>query len=186
MNINVEKIHSRWMNEMSSFAWQYMRKRHPKTRSEAVITYLPSDEELKIYGPSLAVKGKFELPPGSGSHIMQMALFAKATFFELDGIRGLEDEVVKLPETMFCLHSVLIAAFPKNLETDTFRPIDAADFDFEDPSLDRNHPFNAFAGIGLILMDETRKILSPMSPDADVTKMADGLFLSVFDKGEHD
>lgn len=182
MYVNVEKLHSRWMTDMTSLAWKFGQGRFPKTRSEGSIVYMPSEEDMEIFGPSLAPKGRFPLPSGSGAHILEMARFATCTFFEIDGIRDLEEKIIPLPPTLFCLNSVLLAAFPKYLGSDMFKPTDAADYEPEDPEYVRFHSFNAFAGLGFILMNETRKILSPMSPDKEVTEMSEGLFLCVLDK----
>jgi len=182
MHINVEKIHSRWLNDLSSFAVSYLRKRGGKEQEGAVI-HLPADPELKEYGPYLKANGKFSLPPGSGDLILEMARFSKCTFKEVLGVRNLGEEPINVPEKMFCLHSLLLASFPKNIETNTFKAHDGADFDPEDVGLTSHHPYNAFCGLGVILLNETRKILSPISPDAEIMTMADGLFFGILEKG---
>jgi len=183
--VNVEELHARWLNEFTNYAKEYLIKRHGKEKDiGAVMTLVKTDEF------AFESLGTFNLPAGSGRLILHMARFCRSTFGRPEYIRGLGD-IEELPEPTFCLNSLLTASFPKNTETGTFKGHDCAISvgDLGDPDAAFRSAHAAFAGLGVILMNEVRGILSPLSPDNEVIKLADSKYLSIIEtqpKGNND
>lgn len=175
MIANLEEIHARWLDEMVDFAQKYMVERHGNKPMRAAILEIPNDDFV------FHCLGTFNIPAETDRLILHMARFCRCTFGKPDAIIGL-DNIKELPEPTFCLNSLLIAGFPKNLSTDIFRNHDGGigGGDIGDPKAAFRSAHIAFAGLGIILMNESRKILSPNfpSPNSQVLKMADGKFIS--------
>jgi len=170
--VNVEQLHSIWLDSIVDFSQNYLATKYGNKNCEAHI--VSSVVETNNSYQSLK---NFNLPYGSAQIIMHMARFCKCTLCEPDDILGCEMKT--FPEATFCLPSLLSAAFPKNVNTGIFRPhdgsLDAGDLD--NPSSVFRHPHIAFSGIGIILMNECREILSPLATDSEVIRLADCHFL---------
>jgi hypothetical protein len=184
MLINIEEFHARCLFETVSFSWKFMEEKFGNGECWGILTK-PSDDEkedvLSLFEEetifSCDVIGKIKLPYGSDRLINTMALFSKATLSHITKVNGMDWE--KLPQNTFCLSSLLQAGFPKNVLTGIFKAHDGA-FSIGDqnyPDFQGNHV--AFSGIGIILMNETRKILSPLSPDSEIVAMTEEVFLSI-------
>lgn len=175
IKINVEELHAKWLDEMVEFAWQYMVDKHGPVSCQAHILELASEEEFVFES-----KGVFDLPPGAGLLCLFMARFARCTFTP-DRLVGLSVE--ELPEAMFCLNNLLQAAFPRNVSTGVFKAHDGAVGvgAVDDPEFRHRFPHVAFAGIGILMMQNVRRILSPLATDADVVKLTDGKFLAIIE-----
>ena len=177
MHINVEELHSRWLDEMHAFAWAYLTQKHGIKPSTAAIVEL-LEEDNYIFD----TKAVFNLPAGAGNLILHMARFSRCTFGTPDEIRGFPKRVDVLPEPTVCLLSLIEASFPKNTETDVFKAHDGAvcvgDLMHPDDAFRAAHV--AFSGLGVILMQEVRKHLSPLSTNDEIKKMCNGKFLSIY------
>lgn len=177
LNINVEELHSRWLDEMQAFSWAYLTKKYGLKPTTAVIVQLTEDDHYVF-----ETKAFFNLPAGADKLILHMARYARCTFGTPDEIRGFPKKVDVLPEPTLCLHSLLEASFPKNTETDVFKAHDGAISvgDLMHPDEVFRSAHIAFAGLGVILMQEIRKNLSPLSTNDEIKKMVNGKFLSIY------
>ncbi len=178
MIVNVEELHSRWLSEFAQFAEEYLAKRHgDKKDIGAIMALVPTDEF------AFECIGQFNLPAGAGRLILHMARFCRSTFGAVEYLKGLDPEIKELPEPTFCLNSLLLAGFPKNTETGFFKGHDCsiAAGDLGDPDCAFRTAHVAFAGLGVIIMNETRNILSPLSTDNEIIKLADGKYLSIIE-----
>lgn len=177
MNVNVEELHGRWLDEMAEFAREFMKRQYAGAKPEqaAIVTLSHKNEYI------FETLGIFDLPPGSGDIILLMARFCRCTLSPPEAVIGLPGFTEQLPEPVFCLNSLLMAAFPKNTATGVFKGHDCAICvgDLGDPEGAFRSGHVAFGGLGVILMNETRKILNPLAPDADVIKLADDHFLCI-------
>lgn len=177
-----EELHSRWLKQLSDFAWLRMSG---KLECRAIVASLPEGEDFLFES-----KGEFPLPWASDLLIMTMALFSKCTFLKCEGIKVGPETVPARP--IFCLSSLLQASFPKNVVTDRFKAHDGADvLELDETFADRNnwrscekYDHVAFAGLGVIMMNEVRKILNPASSDAEIIRMSDEHFLCVVQQDE--
>jgi len=186
MLINIEEFHARCLNEIVNFSQNFMREKFGDGECWGVLTK-PSDDEkedniLSLFEEgdtvfSCDVIGKIKLPKGSDKLINHMALFCKSTLSHITKINGIDWN--KLPENTYCLSSLLQASFPKNVVTGVFKAHDGALSigDVGYPDFRGIHV--AFSGIGIILLDETRKILAPLAPDAEIVNMTEEVFLSI-------
>lgn len=175
MGVNVEQIHANWLDEMVDFSWRFMAGHHKVGACEAVIV-----ESVPESNNSYRARSVFLLPYGSDRLIFHMARFSRCSLCEPD-LEGFN--VQSLPEALFCLQSILLASFPKNVETSFFRAHDGAlgAGEMDDESAYRG-PHVAFAGIGIMLMNACRQTFSPLAPDSEIVKLADQKFLCVFNK----
>jgi hypothetical protein len=169
----IENLHAQWLDEMAKLAWRHGNASKP--RSEAHLWRIALEDEF-----ILEHVGSFGLPNGSAAMCVEMAFFAHATLSDPDEIRGIDLDQV--PEPTFCLHSLLWAAFPKNIDTDVFKGNDCAISvaDLPDEGQFRS-AHAAFGGLGVILMENCRRFIEPLAPDAEILKLSDGMFISVVD-----
>jgi hypothetical protein len=184
MLVNVEELHARWLSEYIEYTKKYLSIRHgPKNDIAAIMTLVPTDEF------AFQSLGAFNLPAGAGRLILHMARFCRSTFSQPEYIRGLAPDTKELPEPTFCLNSLLTASFPINTETRVFKGHDCAiaTGDLGEPDSAFRSAHIAFAGLGVILMNESRKILSPLSTDNEIVKLADSKYLSIIEnKGDNE
>lgn len=176
--VNVELLHERWLGEMASYATDYLGKRHGyKTSTAAVMTMVATDEF------AFETLGTFNLPAGAGRLMLHMARFCRCTFGRPERIIGLPVVLDELPEPTFCLTSLLMASFPKNTETGYFKAHDCAMAvgDLGDPESAFRSGHIAFAGLGVMIMNASRKILSPIAPDSEVIKLGNEKYLSIIE-----
>ena len=181
--INVEEFHAHCLNEIVSFSKKYMEELYGKEKCFGLlikasdmddsVDFFDEDEEF-----SCDIIGKIKLPHGTDKLINQMALFCRATLSHITKVNN--TSWTSLPKNTYALNSLLQSGFPKNVKTGVFKAHDGALSigEIDEPS-DFRAIHVAFSGIGIILMNETRKILSPMSPDSEVVDMAEELFLSI-------
>lgn len=177
MFINVEELHARWLEEMRDFAWEYQGKKHGVGMCHGLIFQPDDDNDSSEF--IFKARGVFDLPKGSSNLCLYMARFAKCSL-PLDQMIG--SAIKELPEATFCLQSILQAAFPRNVETGIFKPYDGAlGSEIDDPESVSRHAHNAFAGLGVIIMEAARAHLAELATDSDIMKKADGMFLSIIE-----
>ena len=174
MGVNVEQIHSLWLDEMVSFSWHFMAKRHQVGACEAAII-----ESVPDSNNSYRARSIFLLPYGSDRLIFHMARFAHCSLCEPEPVG-----VDTIPDALFCLQSVLLASFPMNTATGIFRAHDGAlgVDEMDNPACLYRAQHVAFAGVGIMLMNVCRQTFSPLAPNSEIVKLCDQKFLGVFDK----
>jgi hypothetical protein len=180
MIVNLEEIHSNWLDGMATFCKNYLVEKHGKELAIGAVLELAEGEEGYVFN----CLGAFDLPSGSSRLIMHMARFTKCSFCPPDEVRGCDFyDFDEFPDTTFCLGSLLSSAFPKTIETDCFKAHDGAiDVgETKNPKTAFRRPHVAFSGLGIILIEELRSILDPLAPNADVIKLADKKYLCVFE-----
>lgn len=177
MRINVDGLHSRWLGEMSEFAMQYLTEKHGSAPTKGAVVKLTDDSEDFIF----ETEGTLVLPPGTGILCLHMARFCRSSFGRPEGIVGLDIE--EFPEPTFCLSSLLRASYPRNTETGVFHGHDGAlgVGDLDDPESAFRAAHVAFSGVGVLLMDGVRALLSPLAPDAQIIKIANGKYITILD-----
>lgn len=175
--MSIEGLSSQWLDELESYTWKYLSRKHGTKKATAAIISL-EDVAGDI---GFRADGIFELPSGSGTLALYMARFCVRTFISNPVIYGLNIET--LPEATFCLPSFLLAAYPKNIETGRFRDHNCGEC-AGDVTGDEKYfspPHAAFAGLGIMMMSVTRQILDPMASDQETIKIADERFLAIID-----
>lgn len=173
---SVDELHEIWLAEMASFTWKYQTNAAGGNPSTGYVLSVPWDQENVF-----KCDGKFDLPPGSGKLAQRMALFSRCTLSKPKSIEGttLDD----LPQSTFCLKSLLLAAFPKDTATNVFKPHDCAIAvaDLPAPEGGFRAEFSAFGGFGVVLMSQCRRLLAPLAPDEEIFFLVDGKFLSIIE-----
>ena len=173
MFVNKEYLHDRWIGEIKDFSLDYFEKKFGNGISDAAIVTSPETDEFIF-----SVVKKLFLPMGSSTLIMKMALFCKCSFDDAEGIVGFSDGI---PEATFCLHSLLMSAYPKDVHTGIFKATDGAigpdEAEMRISGDKADHV--AFSGLGVILMQKSREVLGEMLPDEDVVTKAHDHFLAI-------
>lgn len=171
--VNKEYLHSRWLSEIKDFAKGYFEEKFGKGTCLAAIITTPETDEFVF-----RVASEMSLPKGSGALIAKMARFCKCSFDGADGIVGFSDGI---PDATFCLHSLLAAAYPKDVHTGIFKATDGAigpdEAEMRISGDKADHV--AFSGLGVILMQKSREVLGEMLPDEDVVTKAHDHFLAI-------
>jgi hypothetical protein len=181
--MTAEHYHAICLNEMAAFAEQYLGSRHRARPTVGIFWKFQNINEF-----ILESHGRFLLPPRSGRLALSMARFATCTLAPPEKIIGCDYKII--PEPLFCLHSLLQAAFPKNPDTGVFKPHDCAQSAGEIPSPDAEFRSSnvAFGGLGVLLMRQCQKMHGLLYSDAEILRMCDGYFVSILDdeSGKHE
>jgi hypothetical protein len=173
-NLSLDEWHETWLAEMSCLTWGYMSKKSATPCKGHVLSLIGDDLDFEC-------NGIIDLPPGSGKLIQKMAGFSQCTLFKPRSIQ--KSDLKDFPQNTFCLNSLLLAAFPKNSVTNVFKAHDCAVSVGALPSPEGGFrvQYCVFGGLGVILMAECRRMLSPLAPDQDIINLVDGKFLSVIE-----
>lgn len=207
MFVNKDRFHTEWLEEMADFAWKHLRNKAAlpslagglfKTREEAEAVLAArkkeAQDQMKSVGTIwkfredndfvLEKHGDFDLPPDSAKTVQNMARFCQCSMSRCDSIEGWAGE--KIPKPMFCLHSLLQAAFPKDVDSGFFKANDCAIA--PEGTDDVRADYVAFGGLGVILMNTCRQLFGPLLTDAEILRKAgqssqntDGYFISIVD-----
>ena len=173
MLVNKEYLHSRWLGEIRDFALKYFKERFGGGTCRAAIIATPRTDEFVFN-----VVREMDMPMGSDFLITMMARFCKCSFDGADGIVGFCDGI---PDATFCLHSLLMAAYPRDVYTGIFKDTDGALGPEEvgpNPSEEKAEHV-AFAGLGVIVMQGARNAFGEMLPDEKVVEMSHDHFLAI-------
>jgi hypothetical protein len=182
MKTNAEMLHAMWLDQYDKFARAYLEKKGgPGVEKAIVFGYGPGSEktisldEMLEYGVDeedfYKAVATIDLPAGSSDLILEMAKFSQADLIPAHGVSVREDRV-------FHLESLIVAAYPKHIDTGQFKgSCGGMVLDGELPDDSPFEPHVAFAGLGVILMRGCRQSVSPLGSDEEVCRMTRELWL---------
>lgn len=192
MDFNTEAIHSDWLTSAEQFAWSVGG--HPSNAaviapiSEAKIV-IPMESSAQnlidaiLHGDEVEhyqCIGIIPLPNNSANLIMTMARHTLASPVP-SKVKDLGHE---MEQETFCLGELIFSSFPRDPESNIFKMNMGALFvsgwdEDEEEDYYKNRDLykefalhRRFAGLGVILMNETRNILDELASDEEVVRMA--------------
>lgn len=173
--LNREHLHNQWLNCTENFAIDYFTKKYGEGKEQSFLITSISSQKVCI---DFKVHKKILLPKGSSAIIMKMARFSQCRFWP-DIVSGMDGE--KIPKTTFCLKSLLLASYPRDVENGCFKAHDGAAI-IGDEDISLNHAYAkhvAFSGLGIILLRETRTFFDCFLDDNEVVRRANEHFLAI-------
>lgn len=188
------QAHAVWLEEYRTYARSVLKEGFGEGSYDAVILSpdLEADltnlaqqnvssqnsEELILPEPTYKARACIKMPVGS---VQVFIALARHSHIMIDFPIVVNDyEFKHLPIYSFALSPLLQSAFPKEVRNGKFKNTTGGllvgilgDIKSGDVGL-----HGALAGLGIILMDECRKVLSPFATDEDLIELTSEMFLS--------
>lgn len=191
LSLNVDELNARWLQDFERSAWSYCESQYGCRPVTGIICTVTDPEPISDYGvvyqdeQALKIISQFKMPCSSDALIRRMALFSTSSIsFDLETSPqtfGLKKK--QIFQNLFCLQSLIQAAYPRNPLTGRFKPYDGADCAIKVDDAPPERAANcAFCGIGVLLMMEARKALDVLATDEMLAfELTSELFLGITD-----
>jgi hypothetical protein len=181
--MNIDKLHADWMERYKSYARFFLGA---DTSTAHVINCCdkPIADPITGMPHDYVYEGKMKLPEKSASACLAMAKFSQSSLMNPPSIKGLDLE--EYPKATFNLRSLLLASYPRDVKTDMFKGDNIGIYVLiADEEIDEDEVpmFVSFGGLGVMLMEKCRMLLSEASTDDQVVDLCADRYL-IFDTSE--
>lgn len=180
------QAHAVWFEEYKAYAKAILKNGFGVGDCCAIILSPNEDNIAEIFQegdmvvsePNYKSNGTIQLPYGS---IQIFIALVKHSHFTMDfpvTVNGYDFK--KFPEYTFSLSALLSASFPRNLKTGIFKNTNGGLMVglLEDITSGELGMHGTLSGLGVILMEECRKVISPFATDEDLVELTSEMFLS--------
>jgi len=179
--LNVDKLHSEWMDNYKKIAIEVLGPNDTKVR---VIHCCDTSVQDPVTGMEYdyVYDGEILLPRDWAQVTFVMAKFSQAWLSNPPTIKGLE-MLEEYPVDTYNLRSLLTAAYPRHIDTEIFKGdnVGILVLSLED-DLGNGAFFMALGGLGVILIEELRKLLGEALTDEEVMELCTDRYLLAGDK----
>jgi hypothetical protein len=182
--MNIDKLHFEWMENYKTLAMEILG---PCDAKAHVICCSDSPVQDPITGMEYdyTYDGDLQLPRDSAEVIELMAKFSQSYLSNPPSIKGF-DKFKEYPVNTFNLRSLIVAAYPRHIETEIFKGDNIGIFVLAgEEDLDDGAFFVAFGGLGVMLMEKLRQLLGEALTDEEIVELTTDRYL-VFETGSEE
>jgi hypothetical protein len=178
--LNIDKLHAEWMDNYKKLAIEVLGPNDVRVR---VIHCCDGTVEDPVTGGEYDYShdGDILLPRDWAKVTFVMAKFSQAWLSNPPTIKGLET-LKEYPIDTYNLRSLLTAAYPRHIDTEIFKGDNVGILvlslaDYAEEATEGGAFFVALGGLGVILMEELRKLLGETLTDEEVMELCTNRYL---------
>jgi len=175
--MNIDKLHADWMERYKSYARFFLG-------ADMSVAHVINCCDKQIVDPVTGMphdyvyEGKMMLPEKSASACMAMAKFSQSSLMNPPMIKDFDLD--EYPKATFNLRSLLLASYPRDVKTDAFKGDNIGIYVLiADDEIDEDEVplFVSFGGLGVMLMEKCRMLLSETATDEQVVDLCADRYL---------